>query len=75
MAIGNLSLKMKSGCLLNCLGIQPLFVEDNTIKNSSLGFVYRTSSIFDKHGTIKYMTKYYDDDDTPLKNCFNYKDT
>lgn len=74
-SIGNLSLSTKQGCLLNCLGIQPIFVEDNTIKSSYLGFVYRTTSLQDKHGTMKYMFKYYNDNDTPLKNCFHYNES
>ena len=73
--IGNLNLSTKRGNLINCLGIQPLFVEDGKVQSSYTGFVYRITSKENPCGKMKYMFKFYDDDDTPLKNCFNYSDS
>lgn len=73
--ISNLSLSTKRGNLINCLGIQPLFVENGKVQASYTGFVYRITTKNNPQGTMKYMFKFYNDDDTPLKKCFNYNDS
>ena len=42
--IGNITLSYKHGCLLNCLGIQPVFVDNGFIPSSFLGYTYRVST-------------------------------
>lgn len=70
-SVGNVTLRTKNGCLLNCLGIQPVFVEDGVIKESFLGYVYRTTSRFNSGGTMRYMNKYRENDTDILKNSFH----
>lgn len=43
--LGNISLNAKQGSILNCLGIQPIFIEDGVVKDSFLGFVYRLANV------------------------------
>ena len=56
--IGNLSLSMPYGSLLNCLGIQPVFHADYYIPTSFLGFVYRMATQDNKKGQMKYLMKF-----------------
>ena len=72
--VANLSLSAPTGNLLNCLGIQPLFIQDGVVKDSYLGFVYRLSNLFEK-GKMKYMFRYFNDDDYPIRHSFDYKDS
>ena len=72
--VGNLSLSVNTGNLLNCLGIQPLFVQNGLVMDSYLGFVYRLANLFEK-GKMKYLFKYYDESDIPIKNSFDFKDS
>lgn len=70
-SVGNVTLRTKNGCLLNCLGMQPIFVENGVVKESFLGFVYRTTTRFNSGGTMRYMCKFRQDDTDILKNSFH----
>lgn len=71
-----LSLNAKHGSILNCLGIQPLFVDKNVIPTAFLGFVYRVANFMRKEGKLHYMIRYTKNDDNNdiLKNAFHVKD-
>lgn len=70
---GNVSLNTKHGSLLNCLGIQPVFVENGKIQSSYLGFAYRVSSYNCVGGKMHYCIKSRlgDENDIILKNAFH----
>ena len=68
---GNISLNAKQGCILNCLGMQPIFVENNIVREAFVGFVYRMVTGDYKAGKMKYMCKYYEDNNQILKNSFH----
>lgn len=69
--LGNISLNAKQGSILNCLGIQPIFIEDGVVKDSFLGFVYRLANVLKRQGHMKYMCKYYDDETNIIKKSFH----
>lgn len=69
-----LTLTSKQCPLLNCFGIQPIFVDNNKIPKSFLGFAYRINN--NKGGTMKYEIRYRkgEENDIMLKNMFHVKD-
>lgn len=74
--IGNLSLSMPYGSLLNCMGIQPIFHNNYKIDTSFLGFVYRVATHHNPKGHMKYCIKYRLDseNDEIINNMFPLKD-
>lgn len=66
---------MPWGCILNCFGIQPIFVNDGKIDQSFLGFMYRMGTGDHKTGTVEKIIKYRlgKQNDEILKNCFHVK--
>lgn len=74
--IGNLSLTMPYGSLLNCMGIQPIFHNNYKIDTSFLGFVYRVATVHNRKGYMKYCIKYRLDseNDEIINNMFPLKD-
>ena len=72
-----LGLSVQHGCILNCLGIQPVFVEDGKIQESFFGFVYRVGHFINETGKMHQMHKYrlgVEENNEILKNCFHIKD-
>lgn len=72
---GILSLTTKHGNLLNCLGIQPVFVENNTIPTAFMGFVYRVANFMRQQGKLHYMIRYtkHQENNDILQNAFHVK--
>jgi hypothetical protein len=56
--IGKVTLSYRTGCLLNCLGMQPIFVDNGKIPSSFLGYTYRVSTYHNPKGTMKYDIRY-----------------
>ena len=71
--IGNLSLKLKKKSILNCFGIQPIFVENNTIPQSFLATIYRAGTSVFKTGKMHQFNSYRigKENDVILKNAFH----
>ena len=69
-----LTLTSKQCPLFNCFGIQPIFVDNNYIPKSFLGFAYRVNN--NKGGTMKYDILYRkgQQNEVILKNSFHIKD-
>jgi hypothetical protein len=42
--------------------------------DSFLGFTYRLANLFER-GKMKYLFKYYDETDEPIKKSFSFKDS
>lgn len=67
-------LKTKYGCLLNCFGIQPIFVDNGKINESFVGFVYRVGNILKPLGVQHQLHKYRlgaEENECILKNAFH----
>lgn len=58
IGIGKVTLSYRTGCLLNCLGMQPVFVDNGKIPSSFLGYAYRVSTYHNPKGTMKYDIRY-----------------
>lgn len=72
----NLSLKLPYIHILNCFGMQPIFVnEQGKIDESFVGFVYRVGTTFNKVGRMHQMHKYRinEENECILKNAFHIK--
>lgn len=69
----NLSLKLKNNNILNCFGIQPVFVENGKIHESFLATVYRQGTATHKTGKVHQLHCYRqgDENDVVLRNCFH----
>ena len=68
-----ISLKLNNDSILNCFGMQPLFVENNHIHESFIGFVYRVGTSCNKTGKMNQLHKYRlgDENKEILKNAFH----
>lgn len=71
--IGKLNLSYKYGNLINCFGIQPIFVENGKIPSSFLGYTYRIATYAHPQGKMKYDIRYRlnEDNDYILKDKFH----
>lgn len=71
--LANITLSYRHGSLLNCLGIQPLFVDNGFIPSSFLGYTYRVATYVKPQGTMKYDIRYKlgHDNDYILKDKFH----
>ena len=71
--VSNLSLKLKNKSILNCFGIQPVFVENNTIPQSFLASIYRAGTSIYKTGKMHQFNSYRigKENDVILKNAFH----
>lgn len=72
-----LVLKAKTGCVLNCLGMQPIFVDNGQIHESFVGFVYRLGNIVKPLGNQRQFHKYrlgVEENKEILDNAFHIKD-
>ena len=71
--VSNLSLKLKNKSILNCFGIQPVFVENNTIPQSFLASIYRAGTSVYKTGKMHQFNSYRigKENDVILKNAFH----
>lgn len=71
--IGKLSLRLNKYSILNCFGMQPVFVEDGKIQESFLGFIYRVGNVLCKTGKMHNLHKWRleDENDVILKNAFH----
>lgn len=67
------SLKLKNGCILNCFGMQPVFVDKNFIKESFQAFIYRVGTKFNKTGVMYQLHKFRlgNENDVILQNAFH----
>lgn len=74
--MGSLQLNAPEGSLLNCLGIQPIFIKDDFIERSSLCSVYHRHNKKNPTGLTKFQAKVRrgDENKVILKNCFPYED-
>lgn len=68
-------LSVQHGSLLNCLGIQPVFVDKNTIEKAFYGFVYRVANFMNKGGRMHYLMRYTKNENNNdiLQNAFHIK--
>lgn len=71
--IGKITLSYKTGSLLNCFGMQPVFVDKGRIQQSFLGYAYRISTYHNPKGTMKYDIRYRlnENNDYILKDKFH----
>lgn len=69
------SITLKNRSILNCFGIQPIFVNDGYIKESFQAFVYRVGTIWNLTGKMHQLHSYrIGDENKPiLKNAFHIK--
>lgn len=69
------SITLKNRSILNCFGIQPIFVNNGFIKESFQAFVYRVGTIWNKTGKMHQLHSYrVGDENMPiLKNAFHIK--
>ena len=74
--MGALQLNAPDGSLLNCLGIQPIFIKDDFIERSSLCSIYHRHNKKNPTGVTKFQAKVRrgDENNTILKNCFPIQD-
>lgn len=75
--IGNLSLTTHQGCILNCFGIQPVFVENGKIHESFFATVYRAGTSVYPTGKMQQFNKYRigeKENEEILKNSFHIND-
>ena len=71
--IGQISLKLKGKNILNCFGMQPVFVENNTIPQSFLATIYRAGTGVYKTGKMHQFNSYRigKENDVILQNAFH----
>ena len=71
--MGALQLNAPEGSLLNCLGIQPIFIKDDFIERSSLTSVYHWHNKKNPIGITKYQAKVRRGEENKpiLKNAFH----
>ena len=69
----NLSLKLKERHILNCFGMQPVFVDNGFIPESFLAFIYRLGTKFNETGNMHQFHSYKlgNENDVILKNSFH----
>lgn len=68
-----LSLALKNRNIINCFGIQPIFIENGKADDNFLSFVYRVGNSFNKVGVMSHMSVRRDSD-VILKNKFHIND-
>ena len=71
-------LKAKYGCILNCFGMQPIFVENGEINESFMALVYRVGCITSPTGRMHQMNKYRlgkEENKEILDNIFHIKNS
>lgn len=76
-ATPTLGLTYKYGCILNCFGMQPIFVEDGQINESFLATIYRVGNWINITGKMHQFNKYRlgsEENKEILQNCFHIKD-
>ena len=72
--IPTLGLKYRYGSILNCFGIQPIFVENGKIHESFLASIYRSGSAIFRTGEMRQFNKYrlgVEENNEILKNSFH----
>lgn len=71
--VGQVSLKLNKTHILNCFGMQPLFVDNGKIDESFLGFVYRVGTCWNQVGKMHYLSNYRfgNENDCILQNKFH----
>lgn len=69
----HLSLKLNRNSILNCFGMQPVFVDDNFISESFQAFVYRVGNRRNITGRMHQLHKYRlgNENDVILQNAFH----
>ena len=72
-SIAKLSLKLPKHHILNCFGMQPLFVNNGKIDESFLGTIYRQGTANNRTGVMQQFNKWRigDENDFILKNSFH----
>ena len=72
-----LRLKYRDGCILNCFGMQPIFVENGKIHESFLATIYRLGNITNETGKMHQFNKYrlgVEENEEIIKNKFHIDD-
>lgn len=72
----HLSLKLNKNSILNCFGMQPIFVENDFIPESFQAFIYRVGNRRNITGRMHQLHKYRigEENNVILKNAFHISD-